>query len=151
MRQGATPAIRRDILARRAGFTLIEVLAVMAITVMIASLAFPRIQTAITRFAFDQTVTAVTANIRVAAAESLSTGKRVVLSVAGDGRSYGWQGVSPRQVPDTVSIKQVSDGPIAFYADGSSTGGALEITSGKRLAEIAVDPITQGVRVRTRP
>lgn len=132
----------------RTGFTLIEVLAVLAITVMISTLAFPRIETAITRFAFDQTLTAVSANIRIAAAESLSTGKRVVLSVAKDGRSYAWQGVSPRLLPDTVRMKQRSDGAIAFYADGSSTGGVLEVASGKRQALIAVDPITQGINIR---
>mgnify|MGYP002715217543 CR=1 FL=1 len=145
MPRGRTPGVVR------AGFTLIEVLAVLAITVMISGLAFPRIETAIARFAFDQTLTAVTANIRVAAAESLSTGKRVALSVAKDGHSYAWQGVSPRLLPDTVSMRQVSEGPIAFYADGSSTGGVLEVASGKRLARIAVDPITQGVSIRLQP
>lgn len=141
MARGRTPGDSRT------GFTLIEVLAVLAITVMISTLAFPRMETAIARFAFDQTLTAVTANLRVAAAESLSTGKRVSLSVAKDGRSYAWQGVSPRLLPDTVRMKQVSEGPIAFYADGSSTGGVLEIASGTRQARIAVDPITQGIRI----
>jgi Tfp pilus assembly protein FimT len=119
------------------GTTLIEALVVVAITGLVAMIGFPRLQQEMLTLARRQTATAVVERLREARATAMLTDRPVVFSVANGGHAFGWRG-QVAQAGAGVYLTAVN-GPIAFYEDGSSTGGAVWVTAARRSYLVGVD------------
>lgn len=122
---------------RSAGFTLIEVLVVLAILALIGGLIFPRIDRMLdgARFAAAQSMVAAAA--QGARAQALRTNAPVVLQASGDGRALLVDG---RVVAELAAPAQVanSGAQARFFGDGSATPATFAITAGSRHAELRI-------------
>jgi type II secretory pathway pseudopilin PulG len=120
-----------------AGTTLIEAMVVVGIMALVVMIAFPRLQQNMVTLVRRQTATAVVERLREAHATALLKDQPVVFSVADNGRLYGWRGSTART--NAGVYLRSANGPIAFYGDGSSSGGAVWITSARRSYLVGVD------------
>ena len=127
-------------LSLQAGETLIEALVVVALTSMVALIGFPRMQQSLQALAQRQTVAVVAARLREARAQAMRQDAPAVFALASDGRSYGTVGGPVNDAPSGVSLAtpRGSDGRIAFYGDGSSTGGVVWVRSAQRAIGVYV-------------
>ncbi len=138
----------RASLAADAGTTLIEAIVVVAITALVALIGFPQMNQALTTLTQRQTVAVVAARLREARAEALSRDAAVVFSVSADGGGYATGGAITR-APPGISLGSKTPIPegVAFYGDGSSTGGEVFVTAGRRTSTITVTPLTGVVAI----
>ncbi len=120
------------------GTTLIEALVVVGIMSLVIAIAFPRLQQNMVTLVRRQTATAVVERLREAHATALLKDQPVVFSVADNGRMYGWRGSTART--NAGVYLRAANGPIAFYGDGTSSGGGVWITSAKRSYLVGDDP-----------
>ncbi len=121
-----------------AGATLMEMLVVVGILGLVTALVFPAWISPLRRIQLYEARSALVSNLRLARALSVRSGEPVSFAPAEDGRGYGW-GTTRVYAPAPVSI--VGD-PITFYADGSSSGGAVTLVERERTVSVAVDPAT---------
>ena len=122
------------------GFTLIEMLVVLAILGLIGGLAFPRLQQASQMQAFRTAGSTLSAMLREARARALRTGTPIRV-LGGAAR--------PADIPPPMTVA-APPGGIVFYGDGSSTGGTavLEAASGRLRYDI--EPATGLFRITRR-
>lgn len=119
------------------GFTLLEALVVLAITALVTGLAFPALQTMAAGWRFRAATTTLAARLSGARATAIAGDRAVTFAAAGEtvvveGRNSRFEsGMTMRTVPETG---------ITFFADGSSTGGAVALSDRTRSAAFIVDP-----------
>jgi type II secretory pathway pseudopilin PulG len=135
--------------AADAGTTLIEALAVVAITALIAVIAFPQMNQALTSLTQRQTVAVVAARLREARAQAMLRDETAVFAVASDGAGYGVTGGPIFRAPPGVSLGSKTPIPegVAFYGDGTSSGGVVFINAGRRTMTVTVAPLSGVVGV----
>ena len=139
LRHGARCAttLRRE---PRAGFTLVELLIVLAIMGLVAALAFPRL----VGRAPGSTLGAVAEELRAALATARSAAiaqDREVMVGGGDG-SYRVDGAR-HVLPSAAGVRiDVRGGGIAFFPSGGSSGGRIVLRGGGRTAELDVEALT---------
>jgi len=114
------------------GFTLIEMLVILAIAGLIASLAFPAVERGFTRQAFEGAAAQLDGALRGARADALRTGRPVAV-------------VLPADLPAGVSIA-APERALIFYPDGSSSGATLALNAGDRRRIFVVSADTGLVR-----
>jgi general secretion pathway protein H len=121
------------------GFTLLEMLVVIGVLGLIGGIAFPALDRAVQAQTF-QTVTAqADLAIRTARADAIRTGATIAVTpiddqtfgVAIGGRTLRAAGVQIEQ-PETLR----------FFSDGTSTGGTIQLSAGRRRFRIMIDPQT---------
>jgi general secretion pathway protein H len=136
-------------LAADSGTTLIEALTVVAITALVALIGFPQLNQALAGLKQRQTVAVVAARLRDARAQALVRDAPVVFAVTADGGGYALTGGPIVRAPPGVSLGSKTPIPqgVAFYGDGSSTGGVIFINGGRRTTTVTVTPLTGVVAV----
>jgi prepilin-type N-terminal cleavage/methylation domain-containing protein len=117
--------------AEQAGFTLTEMLVVLAILGLMANIAFPAVERSITQQRYRTAVGAVEAALREARANSISKGIETPFS--------------PPLLPDGMALTSPRS-KIRFFADGSANGGTIAITIGQRSARFTIDSGTGLIR-----
>lgn len=125
--------------------TLLETLVVVAIAMLVGGVAFPEMRAARDTARFNAAAALLAADLRAARGAAVRGGGGGALAPAGDGASYAWGG-GARLLEDGARI--VGE-PIRFGADGSSSGGVIELTADGRRFRLAVDPAT-GLARRVR-
>jgi general secretion pathway protein H len=127
------------------GFTLLETLVVLGITVLIGALVFPDVERSLQSLALRQTAAVVQANLRVARGEALRGDQMIAFSVDADGGGYGWTTGPAQRAPRGVELTLSNRRPITFFPDGSSSGGEVALTGAGRQVTVSVDPQTGAV------
>jgi general secretion pathway protein H len=146
--------------AREGGFTLLEVLAALAVVVVIAMLASPRLQNAVPGLALRTTAEALQADLRRARASALREMRETTLTIDLAERWWrddatGRRGALP---PDgelvlvTARQERLVDhlGRIRFYGDGGSTGGRVALARDGTVIELSVDWLDGRARLAER-
>jgi type II secretory pathway pseudopilin PulG len=125
-----------------AGDTLIEALVMVAIVALVSAVGFPQVHRSLLAFSGRQTVATVAQVLREAHAEAVRRDAPVAFAISADGRVYGAGGGRRHVTPAGVvlSSREAAGGGIVFQGDGSSAGGAVRVTAGRRTALITIAP-----------
>lgn len=132
---------------RAAGFTLVEMLAVLVVLALMAALLPPLLAGGRDRLELAATTREIAAALRETRSLAIREGhsEAFVLDSAGLFRA----GLGPvRRLPAglRLSLTGIADGraraAIRFFADGSSTGGHLIMLRGERRSDVTVDWLT---------
>lgn len=123
----------------RTGFTLIEMLVVLAVTALIAGLAFPAIERSLRGQAFESAADAMELGLRQARADAIRSGRATRLALSPDRHAILREGGAPVELPAAIAVSLPTQG-ILFFGDGTATGGTIAMTGSGRRRQLAVDP-----------
>ena len=154
MRIGRLPPPRTRTTDRRAGFTLIEVVAVMLIIALVASLAVTTIP-GTGRGRLKALTLETAALLRRERLGAVMTGRERQVSIDGEKRVLVGDGGDVVAVPrdvvlDILGIDALWSGRqavVRFHPDGASTGAVLKLSRDKAEYEIRVNWYTGGVAI----
>lgn len=118
------------------GFTLIEVLVVLAITALVTGLAFPALQTIAANWRFRAATTTLAARLSGARATAIAGDRAVDFAAAGE--AVVVEGRISRFEPGMTTRTDPGTG-ITFFPDGSSTGGEVALSDRHRSAAFIID------------
>ena len=121
------------------GFTLLEMLVVLAILGLIGGLVFPVVERQIVGASFRATAVEIELAVRRAQADALRENRTVRVEPMNDTNGRGRQNLVRRE---HVSMVIDEPAPILFYRDGSSNGGTRALTVGARTFRVLVNPQT---------
>ncbi len=117
------------------GFTLLELVVVLALASMLIALVPPLISAAIPGVELKSSARRVASGLRLAREEAIRTGREVAFTLNLEDRSYQVEGPFRRiSLPRGLDLKLVvaesemqndQIGSIRFFADGGSTGGRI--------------------------
>ena len=149
----------RDAGGTQAGFTLVELLAVLALMALLLGLVLPGLLHSWEREKNRATLREFTATLRTARSEAVTRGRKVRLFLNLKTGRYRLEGSTLEGTLTGVSLTDVrlvwqdpekSQGYIAFFGDGSSSGGKLALVepTGRRYL-LEVEPITGKVSLRS--
>ena len=144
----------------QAGFTLLELMAVMALMALLLGLVLPGLLHSWERERNRATLREFTTTLRTARSEAVTTGRKVRLflnlktgryRLEGSTREGALTGVSLTDARLVWQNPEKSQGYIAFYGDGSSSGGKLALVepTGRRYL-LEVEPITGKVSLGSK-
>ena len=139
------------------GFSLIELLIALVLLVAVLALAPPIFNKGLSSAKFKSSVRLVAAGLRSAQAQAISRNqeKLYLLDVEKRQFSIGAE-TPPTKLPPSLKLKlktaeseqiSESEGGIRFFPDGSSTGGAITVSSEKSAFNLSVDWITGKVNI----
>jgi len=126
------------------GFTLLETLVVVAITALISAVVAANMERTLGVLQLQQNVRLLQADLRVARATALRTGKKVDLEATNHGREYDWIGGS-RFLPAGITLAMSR--PFIAYPDGSVDAPPIVMSLGRRQHTLTADAVTGGVTV----
>jgi general secretion pathway protein H len=142
---------------RAAGFTLIELVAVILIIAIATGLASVAMTGGFDGIRLRSASSEVAAQLRFTRAQALATGKRQDFSI--DPHAHTWKAPKDRHgsLPKQLGIAfygarevqpSASEGGIAFFPDGASTGGRIRLSAKRAVRDIDVAWLTGEVRVK---
>jgi general secretion pathway protein H len=144
---------------RRAGFTLLELLVVLAVIALVMAIAAPRLVTPSSLAAKENAARHLAAALRDTRAIAVARNAEIDLTVDVAERRYriaggAWQSLdgSLRLALYTAQSQLVDEtqGAIRFFPDGSSSGGHLDVSQpddGDEAVRVRVDWLTGTVDV----
>lgn len=133
------------------GFTVVEVLVVVAILAVVAAITIPAITRPSDRFVLRETMSNITSALRLTRSAAIRSNIEQVFVVDVNERRYGSAAVRRRSYSREVSLAftvaeperaSPSRGGIRFFPDGSSTGGELTLAINGQQAKICVHWLT---------
>jgi type II secretion system protein H len=140
-------ATRRIHRRQAAGFTLIEMLVVLAILALAVGIGLPSLANLVPQQRLNGTAEALSAELGLLRAEALRTGRftALVFDPAGNVFLSSRSGATPLSVAslrvsvEIDSTSRAAPGEIRFLPSGGSTGGRIRLTgpSGSRLFDIS--------------
>ena len=119
-----------------AGFTLLELMVVMAIMASIAVLSGPRLAQLYDTMRYQAAVREVSTSLAATRYQAISRGQPVDLVIDASSGEYGLDGQLDRRLPAGVGLDMLSAGELIsqqgqavfrFYPDGSSSGGQVRL------------------------
>jgi general secretion pathway protein H len=140
---------------RNAGFSLLEMLVVLAILALVATVVLPTLVRPSEGLRLQASARELIAALRVARAAAISRNIETVLTVDVDRRSFASPtGASGSFAPEIAAELKVAEpervsrsrGGLRFYPDGSSTGGDVALSLRGKQARVCVDWLTGAAR-----
>ena len=118
------------------GFTLIEIVVVVALIAMITLVVFAAMSGGMDGLKLRSTAKALANELRFARAQAIATGTVQRFAIVPDART--WTGARDRhgELPKTYAVKflgvrqvqtRQGEGTILFFEDGASTGGRIQL------------------------
>lgn len=139
------------------GFTLVELLVVLAIMALLLTIAIPSIQTILPSVELKSDARDVAASLREARSKAILSDQDAVFSIDVQRRIYAISGEKQSHsirgdVALTLYTAQQelvggSSANIRFFPDGSSTGGSVKLSRGADAYRVTVDWLTGVVDV----
>ena len=139
------------------GFTLLELIVVMAALAMAAVIAFPSVSGSRRGLTAEAAALNFASALRIARAEAIRSNREQTLVLDVGRRSYSAAGLRvARALPADVAIsyeippaEQSADAiaAVRFRPDGSSSGGTFRFAAHRKSASVAVDWLTGSARV----
>ena len=153
------PGASQDAHRAQAGFTLLELMAVLGLMALLLGLVLPGLLHSWERESNRATLREFTTTLRTARSEAVTRGLTVRLFLSLKTGRYRLEGSTQEGALKGVSLTDAqlvwqnpekSQGYIAFYGDGSSSGGTLALVepTGRRYL-LEVEPITGKVSLRS--
>lgn len=141
------------------GFTLVELLVVLAIVVVVLATAPPLVANAFPGVELKSTARQLAAGLRTARERALVVQADAVFEIDVEEHWFGVSGGGDRRtaIPERLGVKLVTAdqelasqtrGGIRFFPDGSSTGGRVTVSYGERGYDIGVDWLTGRIRIQ---
>jgi general secretion pathway protein H len=141
---------------RRAGFTLIEMIVVLAVMGLMLGLVLGRGPMRSRTLTTRSVVAALAGGLREARARAIATNRPVEFDLDIEHKSFRIGNAPPTRLPPeyglallTTAGQRISEteGAIRFAPDGSSTGGRIELATDRRQIKIGVDWLSGRVSV----
>jgi general secretion pathway protein H len=139
------------------GFTLLEILVVLALIALSLSIAAPRIGNSLEASKLKATARAIMTTGRTARHLARNEQREVVLTVNVERRTYRLDALRTRQIqPATATVTIVGakterispdETAIRFFPDGSSTGGRVSLGNGKMNFIVDFDWLTGAIAI----
>ena len=138
--------------AATAGFTLIEMIVVLAIMGLMLGLVLTRGPVRNARLEMDAAARDIAGSLRLARAQAIAENRPVTLDVDVVHGNIRTDNGPPHALPAALAIRVVAPRSggvpaIRFAPDGSSSGGRIELLGPGRRVQIGVDWLTGRVRV----
>lgn len=155
---GSPPARGRPgCVKRQVGFTLLEIIVVLVIGAMAYALLLGIPLRGVSSSDLKAAARTLASGLRQAQTTAMATRHDASLTLDLEAREFMIPGdKSPRKLPGDIDLKLYTaesevtserTGGIRFYPDGSSTGGRITVSSGKRQYLVDVDWLTGRVSI----
>jgi general secretion pathway protein H len=140
---------------RAAGFTLVEMLVVIAILGLIAAITVPAVSTPSDAVRLRAVTSEVIAALRMTRAAAITAHRDMALVLDLDARTLQSPALPQKRLPTELGAKMViaeperispSRGAFRFFPDGSSTGGDIHLHLAGRETRICVSWLTGQAR-----
>lgn len=134
-----------------AGFSLVEMLAIIALLATIAAIALPAMRGQPDRLRFEVTVNRIMDAIRLTRTMAIATNSISDLEFDLDKKIFQSKAVAPAVVPNEITLKlkvaalsgtTYSSGKIKFFPDGSSSGAEIMLSMRSMSTTICLNWIT---------
>jgi len=122
------------------GFTLLEMLVVVAVAGLIAAVGFPAIDKSIKSRAFNTAAVQVELAVRQAQATAIRENRTVRMAPFGKSDPRTGLALTRGALPVDVDIEQPA--ALRFFRDGTSSGGIFAMKSRSRRFSVTVDSLT---------
>jgi general secretion pathway protein H len=141
---------------REAGFTLIEMLVVLAVLALVATVAVPLLSGGSEGLRLQMAASELAAAFRVTRSAAITRHAETALVIDVDRRTFKSTVVSQRPFAADIEAKLTfasgirsapSDGGFQFFPDGSSTGGDVLLSLHGKQSRLCVDWLTGDVRL----
>jgi prepilin-type N-terminal cleavage/methylation domain-containing protein len=129
------------------GFTLIEMLVVLAVSALISALVFPALDRALDHQRFRGEVHAFAASLNNSRALAIREGANARFVLNTGRREFGVVGQPQDKMAEGINISG-SPTSLIFFGDGSSVGGSYVVTAKSRSVSLQVDAATGKISVR---
>ena len=140
-----------------AGFTLLEMLIVLALMAIVAGVVIPIFGTGVSTTDLKRATREVAAGLRLARSQAIAQRSESVLVLDVAGRTFSVP-PDPRvhSMPAGIELKLftaqrdlVSEqvGAVRFFPDGGSTGGRITLAAGERKFDVDIDWLTGRVAI----
>ena len=139
------------------GFTLLELLVVLAVISLIIGLAAPRFSGALPGAQVKSAALGLAAALRAARSHAIGGNQEAVLTLNVESRRYSMTGENKtHHLPDDLEVALATarselyddgTGGFRFFPDGSSTGGRITLTGDNREYQIDVDWLTGKISI----
>lgn len=151
--------LRRDMrrVMRDRGFTLLELLVVMAVLALVLLVVPPMFSGSLSRAELGSAAREVAAGLREARSRAIARNREVAFTLDVDSRRYRIDDeaaarrlpAGPRLSLFTARSEQLDEvsGNIRFFPDGSSTGGRVTLGGDARRYHVVVDWLTGQVSI----
>jgi len=130
---------------REGGFTLIELMIVLAIVGLVLAMAMPLLARHVTGATLNAAISEISAALRGARSTAIAEDRAVVFQ--GDPGGGYWLDRNHFTLPlmsgaQPLRVATEGGARISFFPSGGSSGGRIRVTSGSAEREIAVDTLT---------
>ncbi len=129
------------------GFTLIEMLVVLAVSALISALVFPAVERALDQQRFRSEVHSLAASLNNGRALAIREGANARFVLNPGRREFGVLGQPQNKMEEGIDISG-SPTSLIFFGDGSSVGGSYVVTTKSRSVSLQVDAATGKISVR---
>lgn len=134
-----------------AGFTLLELLLVLAVLALIAAVGLPALSSPADGVRLRAAADELAASLRIARVTAIARNREVAVVIDADKRRIEADGLPLRRLDPDIAMKLTiaeperaapSRGGFRFFADGSSTGGDVVLRLRDREVRLCVDWLT---------